>query len=328
MNKSLHPLSKIRHQTTKLGIYQFSINTIPDSSYGYALDDQARALIVASEFKDKELIDIYSNYFVRSMRPDGLLYQFSDKNGNFIDNNSEKESEISQDAFGETLWAILTTKIDRVPEIKQIENNILAYAEKWSGIRPISYALLGLSTLTNQIPLEKKFTDILLYDYEKHSDGDWCWFEEILTYGNAIIPWALWEIFLKRKDYKVKEVAIKATEFLYRACQTKGIPTPIGSEGWYKKNGDKALYIQQPICAGYMVCCLEKAYQATNDPKYKKWAKKWWKWFFGENILGKTLINNGACSDGIKSTGLNPNYGAESTICYVLALLAFNRLNL
>jgi rhamnogalacturonyl hydrolase YesR len=121
----------------------------------------------------------------------------------------------------------------------------------------------------------------------------------------------------------------KTTDFLIANCQENNFPAPIGCNGWYIRGKNKALFDQQPIDAGYMVCCLEKAYYATKDSFYLTWAKKWYKWFWGYNIKNTSLIDeNFACYDGLNSEGVNLNQGAESNICFLMAYLAARRLGI
>ncbi len=322
-------LSKIRQLTTPLGIYQFGIKDQPDPAYGYALDDQVRALLVADCLGEERLKKIYLEYIERSKRPDGLLFQFADDKGRFTDNTSAEATQMAGDAYGETIWALGQTKTYQLKSIKPIFEKLLDYLADCRLPRPIAYSLIGLASFPEPSPREKEFTERLKASFRENSTLDWAWFEDGLYYGNGVIPWALWEVALARQDEEAGEMAQKATDFLYQACQIEGRPAPIGSEGWYPKGGKKAAYIQQPICAGYMVGCLEKAYLATKEPKYKDWAGHWWNWFWGENILSQSLISeNFACFDGITENGLNPNHGAESSICFILAWLSAKRMNL
>jgi len=58
----MDPLKKIRSMTSDIGIYQHGKLNNPAPKFGYALEDQARALIVADEFKDKDLKDTYLGF--------------------------------------------------------------------------------------------------------------------------------------------------------------------------------------------------------------------------------------------------------------------------
>ena len=88
------PLKKIRSMTSTSGIYQHGKLNEPDPSFGYAIEDQARALIVAYEFQDKSLCDIYLNFIKKAQRADGLLYHFYyDNNGTGLFKDEENNAK-------------------------------------------------------------------------------------------------------------------------------------------------------------------------------------------------------------------------------------------
>ncbi|MCG2789667.1 MAG: hypothetical protein L6405_06945, partial [Actinomycetia bacterium] len=297
----------------------------------------ARALIVADKFKDKKLIKIYLNFIQNAQREDGLLHHFyydnnsrGFNNGKGLFKNEEYNLKINiKEAYGITLWSLLTTKNNQDSNIKKIIKNLIKDAHTWTSPRAISAALLGLLNLEYQCSLEKELkVKLHNYYFETHS-ANWEWFENYLVYANALIPWTLWEIYLKRKCKISFEIAKKTTEFLINNCRENNIPSPIGNKGWYTRGSDKALFDQQPIDPGYMVCCLEKAYYATKDNIYLSWAEKWHKWFWGNNINSTPLIDeNFACYDALTPEGVNLNQGAESNICFLMAHLAAKRLGL
>src|SRR3972149_6152029 len=296
----MDPLNKIKSMTSDIGIYQHGKLNNPAPEFGYALEDQARALIIADRFGDKKLKDIYLNFIFRAQREDGLLYHFF-----YEDNNGQFKSE----------------EYNCKSNIKE--------ASGWTSIRAISSTLLGLASLDREHSLESELkTKLHNFCFETYSD-DWVWFENYLVYANALIPWTLWEICLNRKCKTSFEIARKTTRFLIEKCQENDVPAPIGNKGWYFKGREKALYDEQPIDAAYMVCCLEKAYHATEDKFYLDWAEKWYRWFFGNNINNISLIDkNFACYDGLTPEGVNLNQGAESNICFLMAYLAARRLGI
>lgn len=202
-------------------------------------------------------------------------------------------------------------------------------AHNWDSPRTIAAALMGLLNLSRSNVLEKELRKKLHNLYFKNSYKSWVWFESNLTYANAIIPWALWETYLKRNCKTSLEIAERTTNFLIEKCQQDNIPAPVGNNGWYFKGKKKAIYDQQPIDPAYMVCCLEKAYFATKNDFYRSWAEKWYRWFFGYNIKGTSLVdNNFACHDGLTPEGVNLNQGAESSICFLMAFIAADRLGI
>ncbi len=327
----MDPLKKIRSMTSSIGIYQHGKLSKPDPEFGYALEDQARALIVVDEFKDKNLKDIYLNFILKAQREDGLLYHFYyENNAKGLFKNEEYDSKSNiKEAYGLTLWSLLVTKSNQNDDIKKIIKNLIEDAHNWTSIRAISAALLGLLNLDYQHALENELKAKLHNFYLETYSDDWRWFENYLVYANAIIPWTLWEIYLKRKCKISFEIAKKTTDFLIRNCQENNIPSPIGNKGWYLKGNNKALFDQQPIDSSYMICCLEKAYYATEDNFYLNWAEKWYKWFYGNNINNISLIDkNFSCYDALNPEGVNLNQGAESNICFLMAFLAAKRLGI
>jgi len=333
----MDPLKKLRSLTSDIGVYQHGKLNKPNPEFGYALEDQARALMVVSEFKDEKLQKIYLNFIHSAQRQDGLLYHFyfynnsknfTDGKGLFKNEEYDKKSNVKE-AYGLTLWSLLAADINKDNDIKKIIKNLIKDSYSWTSPRAISSALLGLINLDYEHSLENRLKEILHSHYFDTYSHDWEWFEDYLAYANAIIPWALWEIYLKRKCKKSFEIAKKTTDFLITNCQENNIPSPIGCNGWYIRGKNKALFDQQPIDAGYMVCCLEKAYYATKDIFYFTWAEKWYNWFWGNNIKNTSLVDeNFACYDGLNKEGLNLNQGAESNICFLMAYLAAWRLGI
>ena len=103
----------------------------------------------------------------------------------------------------------------------------------------------------------------------------------------------------------------------------KGYLSIIGNEEWFKKEGERSVFAQQPVDAMGMVLMLRQAYNITGDKSYLSKLFTSFKWFLGENDLRITLFNHDTqgCYDGIESYGINQNQGAESTIAYLVSYL-------
>ncbi len=326
-------LKKIKSLTTNIGIYQHGKLNIPDPEFGYAIEDQARALIVANEFKEENLQKIYLDFILRAKRKDGLLHHFYYENQEtgLFKNEEYNSKPNTAEAYGITLWSLLATQKNKntKAELRSIIENLIKDAYQWTSPRAISSALLGLVNLECPDDLEDILKTKLHNLYSAASSRNWTWFENYLVYANAIIPWSLWEIYIKRGCRTSLEIAKITTDFLIKICQENNIPAPIGNNGWYFKGGSKALYDQQPIDSSYMVRCLEKAYNATADKFYLDWAKKWYGWFTGNNINNTPLIDKDfACYDALTPKGVNLNQGAESNICFAMASLAARRMDI
>ena len=100
-------LTHLMHLTNDFGVIQFVNHTKPDLASGYALDDNARAMIVCgmhySIFKDAsklKLIKTYLNFIKYVQQRDGRLF-------NFVDINKKVNLEHwSEDSHGRALWAL------------------------------------------------------------------------------------------------------------------------------------------------------------------------------------------------------------------------------
>ena len=90
-------------------------------------------------------------------------------------------------------------------------------------------------------------------------------------------------------------------------------PRPIGSNGFYKRNGARADFDQQPIEAQTTVSACLEAYRATADPWWYEQAQRAFDWFLGWNDLGLELYaaQTGGCRDGLHADRSNENQGAD-----------------
>jgi hypothetical protein len=97
--------------------------------------------------------------------------------------------------------------------------------------------------------------------------------------------------------------------------------TPIGSRGFYRKDGIKARFDQQPVEAGGAVSACIEAYRVTNDEHWREEAWIALNWFLGDNDLQIPLYDSttGGCRDGLHPERVNENQGAESMLSFLMA---------
>ena len=86
------------------------------------------------------------------------------------------------------------------------------------------------------------------------------------------------------------------------------------------------LFDQQPIEAGYLTQAYVSAYEIVRERKYLELAKYSFEYFLGRNRLQTVMYDysTGAVCDGLNSDGMNCNQGAESVICFLMALSSLN----
>src|SRR5207245_1135294 len=66
-------------------------------------------------------------------------------------------------------------------------------------------------------------------------------------------------------------------------CSEDGYFAPIGSNGFYRRGGRKALYDQQPLEACGMVSACLEAGRVTGETRWAEHARRAFSWFLGQN---------------------------------------------
>lgn len=329
-------LSHAMRLTDDTGMIQHANYTIPDRKTGYCIDDNARALMLVlwADFllKDedaKRLIPVYASFMRFMQKEDGGFANFMDYNRNHM------EEKGSDDSNGRAIWSlgflIWRTKNESLRsfacEMLKRSFNIIPKLN----LRGKAFAALGIvcylrvfASDEQAYEILKKISSELLSSYDKHTGQQWRWFEDILCYDNAIMPMALFNAYGILRDEKVLGTAKESLAYLEKIVFNNGILSVVGNNGWYRKGAKKAQFDQQPIDAASMVMALQSAYKVTNDSEYLKKMKMAFDWFLGENELGIPMydMSSKGCSDGLMESGASKNQGAESTVSFLLALLA------
>ena len=334
-------LDFVRTLTDDVGMLQHSKYATPNKKEGYATDDNARALIAATNyfmlFNDlsvKKLIDTYLSLLLYMQRSDGKMH-------NFLSYDRQLLDEIgSEDCMGRTLWACGYCLNSKLPEqtkllSKEVFDKLFCWVSSFTSPRAKAYSTMGLfhyqkayaedqNVKLNITALAKQLTE----QFELESSEGWDWFESTLTYSNARLPHSLFLAYEATGEDKYLQVASKSMKFLINTQTINGVFVPIGNRGWYKKGSDRAIYDQQSVEAACTTEAAIAAFRNTNEEGYLKAAYEAFEWFFGKNLQSLTLYDpeNGSCCDGITSQGLNQNKGAEATLSYLQARLNFEEL--
>jgi hypothetical protein len=171
--------------------------------------------------------------------------------------------------------------------------------------------------------LKETMADRLLYRLELNRGEDWIWFEQSLTYANARLPQALIVAGRALERRSMLKAGLESLTWLMK-LQTgrNGVFAPIGSNGFYPRDGERSFFDQQPIEAASSVSACLSAHRSTNDPIWLDEAHRAFGWFLGENMLGLALQDKatGGCQDGLHAKRVNRNQGAESTLSFLCAL--------
>jgi len=329
-------LAHLRKLTDDTGLFQHATFTIPNRKHGYTTDDNTRAIIAMTKYYTQypepevlHLLDIYLSFVMHAQNSDGTFRNFM----NYDRSWQDKEPESS--CLGRALWAFGTI-IAKAPTdgylsvIKDDFDNSVKYVPKLYP-RGMAYSILGMAEYLRQFPGASEIkrqmeiaADDLVKQYEENSQPDWNWFEDILTYENAVLPHALFVAAVEFENKKYLEVAEKTCEFLLTNTFNGEHFSFIGCNGWYERGKTKARFDQQPIEAVSTVMMLRAAYDATTNSKFLTLQRKAFDWFLGKNDLHIPLYDfrTKGCCDGLMSGGLNANQGAESMLSFLLSLLA------
>jgi len=101
----------------------------------------------------------------------------------------------------------------------------------------------------------------------------------------------------------------------------------IGNNGWLERSGRRARFDQQPLDALALIEACAEAYRSTRDKVWRKRGLDCFSWFLGNNDTQSVMYDSatGGCRDGLHADGPNLNEGAESTLAWLLSLLAVHR---
>jgi glycosyltransferase involved in cell wall biosynthesis len=362
------PELKLDHwsrMTDDTGMLQHAIFTIPNRGEGYTTDDNARALMLAVMLNHPDLnqpateqVDLAHSHNDRRKKtgwPSAnspalylsfLEHAFNPAKGRFKNflryDRRWNEAVGSEDCHGRALWA-LGTVLGRSRDqgfcgaAGRLFEFSLPAVTQFNSPRAWAYALLGIQEYLSAFPGDRDAQKVrselsrrLLEMYESIRRPDWKWFENVLAYGNARLPQALLVVGAACADDHMIAAGLESLDWLSQAqhCDINRHFVPIGSQGFYRQDGEKARFDQQPLeAAGAVSACLQ-AYRITGDSRWRSEAWSAFNWFLGDNDLQLPLYDSvtGGCRDGLHPDRANENQGAESALSFLMALLEMRSL--
>jgi len=330
-------LSHIDLLTDDTGIIQHARFGIPNLKEGYCIDDNARALIMAlmAYEQDKnpkavKLMPIYLSFIQYMQTDNGNFRNFLSFNRNYLDEVG------SEDSFGRTIWS-LGYLISSAPNNsyrefgREIFSHSIPHFKDLKYLRGMANTIIGLAYHLKAHPgdelLVKEISQLaksLKDSYKANKDGDWHWFEDILTYDNAILPLALLHHYEATANQESYNIAMESVQFLNTFSFENGYLNPVGNAGWMKKHGKNPIYDQQAIETMAMVLLYSKVFEITKNDQYLHQMQMSYEWFLGKNSLHIPLYDfeTHGCADGLQFNSVNRNQGAESTLAYFISHLA------
>ncbi|WP_443938897.1 glycosyltransferase [Pedobacter sp. MW01-1-1] len=331
-------LEYVKKITDDTGIFQHAKFGIPNRKEGYCLDDNSRALIMAimayQNTKDPEalkLMPIYMSYIHDMQLENGDFRNFLSFSRHFLDEQG------TDDSFGRTIWS-LGYLIQHAPNRSYAEFGYelffkaVPHFKNLVHLRGIGNTIIGLSHYMRTHPYDERImheliglTNKLVDAFHQSKDEEWHWFEDKMTYDNAILPLALFHSCEITGNPEVKNVAHQTLAFLEKITFKEAVCTPVGNDGWHVRgrSGLMPIYDQQAIEIMGMVLLYFQTYTVTKERTYLKKMFTSYLWFLGENTLRIPLYDaeTKGCADGLQRNGVNRNQGAESTLAYLISHL-------
>jgi glycosyltransferase involved in cell wall biosynthesis len=339
-------LTHLKTMTDDFGLFQFAKYDVPDTKFGYTLDDNARALVLSltlfqtGNMKNTDIIEIYLHFLGACQLPGGSFI-------NYIDYHHKKAtiqntSEDLEDATARAMWAL--SEVIQSPNISQVIKDTaqaifikgMSHCGSLTHIRANALMIKAYSNMLNTKPKNRTFykdsiiknANYLVDQLEEHSIKEWQWFDSYLGYNNGIIPEALLVAGDTLKSDTYKEKGIVSLKFLIEKTFSSNRYMPIGHSHWYTNNEKRSNYDQQPEDPASMILALATAYDITHDEAYRKLMIICFSWFLGNNSLQIPLYNyeNGGCFDGLHPDRINMNEGAESLVSYLMSRVIVSQL--
>lgn len=338
-------LDHVRAMTDDTGMLQHATFDVPRYDEGYCLDDNARGLLLMALVEDAGTEDGKAGRALASRYLAFVRHAFDAERGrfrNFMSYARQWTEECgSEDSHGRALWA-LGTLVGRSSEPGkqslggQLFHAALPAVSEFTSPRAWAYALLGIDEYlrafqgdSNVESVRSELAGRLLELHRRTSDREWPWFEDALTYCNARLSQALLVSGARMGHEEMLAAGLDSLTWLASVQSSEdGYFAPIGSNGFYRRNGPRASFDQQPVEACAMVSACLEAGRVTGEPLWAKRAQRAFSWFLGQNELQQPLydVTTGGCRDALHADRVNENQGAESTLSFLLALLEMRAL--
>ena len=334
-------LDHLRRLTDSTGILQHAIFIVPNYSEGYATDDNARALMTAVLLEEMGEEEARQAHGLASHYLAFLWHAFSTASGrfrNFLSYERRWLEEIgSEDSHGRALWGLGTVVgRSRRQALRATANRLfdlsLPIVTQFTSPRAWAFTLLGIHEYFKRFDGDRTANSVmetlagkLMASRSAQTSADWPWFEDEMSYCNAELPHALLVCGTRMSRPDMTAAALGALDWLARiqTSENDGHFVPIGSNGFYRRGGERARFDQQPVEAHSMVAACLAALHLTGDPRWRVEAQRAFDWFMGANDLHMPVHDpsTGGCRDGVHPDRVNQNQGAEATLSYLLSLL-------
>jgi hypothetical protein len=323
------------------GIFQHAVHAVPDRAHGYCVDDNARALLLATALEgDGEapfpdaMTMRFASFVQHAWNPgSGRFRNFMGFDRRWLEETG------SEDSHGRTLWALGAAGngvAARRDWAAALFSEALPVVEQFRSPRAWAFTLLGLAHHRRGRPgdvaarrLQRLLADRLLSILSAAETEGWAWFEDGLAYDNARLPEALLATATSADRIDCAEAGLRSLRWLV-AVQTagSGLFRPVGSDSFGTGRTAPHPFDQQPLEAAATVAACLAGWHVEGGDFWATEAERAFAWFGGANDLRTPLVDplTGACRDGLHADRANENCGAESVLSHLLAQADTHRL--
>ncbi|MDP3983048.1 MAG: hypothetical protein Q8Q65_03160 [bacterium] len=337
-------LDYLRLLTTQKGILQHSSGDKPNRKYGYALDDNARALVVAElwygarDSSMKRYVHTYLENIARSQAKNGKFYCY------LYDNGTRRQLGTG-DWFGRSVVALafhVTQVNPRLnPQVLVLLRRslrvILDAPEKIGSLRLrsqlvlASYYLMADKGILHEVERDR-LREILVgwgqdfkAEFNKYAGKSWVWPENRITYDNGKVIQAYLLLGKILENQQLIKIGQKMLSWYLEQTMKNGYFQAPGNNKvkFWKKGDQMPLTDEQPLEAYSLITALVSAKKIDT-------ARQVYEWYFGKNRLGLVMVDGlGGVYDGLRENSVNLNLGAENVVGISLAYFAIShKLNL
>lgn len=328
-------LDHLLRLTDSTGILQHAVFTVPNYTEGYTTDDNARAAILSVVAQHSGIAvpgaERYFAFLWHAFNPETNRFR------NFLRYDRRWAERIgSEDCHGRALWA-LGTAIGRSEDdglrglAGRLFDQALPVSVEFTSPRAWAFVLLACHEYLQRFSGDRAAQSVrdtlfnrLARLYEQNRSGNWIWFEDVVSYSNPSLSHAMLACGADLRRDDLIRIGLDTLRWLVEIQKSEEDHfTPVGSNGFYRRDGPRARFDQQPLEAGAMVSACLEAWRISGDSYWHRAAHRALEWFFGRNDLKLSIYDcrTGGCRDGLHSDRVNQNEGAEATLSFLTALV-------
>lgn len=313
------------------GILEHANGTVPRLAHGYCTDDNARLLVTALDNKGispgADALVGSALRFVLEARVPGRGFRNRMSFGRtWIDDPT------TDDCWGRALQALAAAASDtRHRSANRVAGDAFLESARHRSEFPraAARAALAAARFLRTNPGDVVATELLADSAdliagvrpEAGMPTSWRWFEDRLSYDNAVLPHSLIAAGTLLDDPDHLAAGLDALEWLVRD-QIDGEHLSLVPHIGRGPADPRPAFDQQPIEAAALAAAADEASRIDRNPLWR-WARNAAEtWFLGANDGTRPLLDHesGGGYDALTADGVNTNQGAESTLALVSTL--------